>query len=212
MSKTAYIDFDGTVVDVMHRYHGILAEYLHVNAFLNLSFEKYCLYKRQGFKDHIIVDKIFEGFKIDIEHYVDYKRINLESNKWLKVDTVIGSPQRAYKQLNEAGFKIYLLTQRNYKERLINQVKLLNLEDSFDEYIVLMPLLGQNAKAEFLKNKVNSGDIIIGDSPIEIECANMFDIAGFFVETGLWGKQFANCKVQVFENYNAVVDFLTSNI
>lgn len=208
MRKTAYVDFDGTIVDVMPRYHGILEHFLKEKTPLRLEYDKYCLLKRQGLKDHIIVQQICGGFRIDIKEYVAFKRLNLEDKKWLKLDSVIGSPWKAYKQLAEMGFRVCFLSQRNYEKRLIDEIHSLQLEDAFDELIVVNTSPHCNMKAIVLRDRVYDNDIIIGDSPVEMECANMLGIKGFFVETGLWDKKFAHYNASVHEDYNSVVDFL----
>lgn len=211
MKKTAYIDFDGTIVNVLPRYYGILATFFKEQASLYLDYDKYCFLKRQGLKDHVILQQLCEGYILNIEQYMAYKKTNLESEEWLKRDTVIGLPHKAYKQLKKAGFKVCILTQRCYEDRLKVQIDSLNLNNSFDDIITVKPILNQNAKAIFLKDKIGEKDIIIGDSPVEMECSHLFNIDGFFVETGLWGKQFAYHENQVFVNYNAVADFLVSS-
>lgn len=208
MRKTAYVDFDGTVVNVFPRYHHILKSYLNQKTSIELDYNKYCFLKRQGMKDHNIVQTICRGYNLDIEEYVKYKRLNLESEENLRKDIIIGSPEIAYKKLNKLGYKIILLTQRNYQDRLVNQVGSLNISNCFDNIIVVTPLSNINTKLEFLKNQVNVDDIIIGDSKTEMECASVLGIEGFFVETGLWGKEFAGPKTNIVDNYNTAVQIL----
>ncbi|EKN62755.1 HAD family hydrolase [Schinkia azotoformans] len=208
MKKTAYVDFDGTVVDVMPRYHGILESYLKKDNLIELDYTEYCFLKRKGIKDHEIVYRLCNGLKIDIESYLEFKRPNLESSFWLKKDIIIGSPKDAYNKLKCLGYNVVLLTQRNYEKRLLQQVAGLGLDNCFDEVLVVKPLLRGNAKLNVLKDKINSEDIIIGDSKIEMECADFLYINGFFVESGLWGTTFAGEKSLIFKTYNLVVDFL----
>lgn len=211
MNKVAYVDFDGTVVDVIPRYFGILSSYLKDKVSTELNLEKYKILKRRGLKDHQIVLKLCDNFKLDINDYIQYKRENLESEFWLKRDVIIGSPREAYNKLKSLGYRVKLLTQRNHENRLLDQVKRLGLEECFDDIIVVKPLVGGNAKVNILKNKVNKKDIIIGDSSIEMECARYFNIKGYFVRTGLWEDKYANSDSLIFENYNSVVDFLYLN-
>ncbi|MFD1037176.1 HAD hydrolase-like protein [Virgibacillus byunsanensis] len=210
MNKTAYIDFDGTVVDVMPRYHGILESYLKRNTQLKLDYEKYCFLKKQGIKDHAIVHEICKGYKININDYVVFKGENLEDRYWLSKDIIIGFPEVAYEKLNRLGYNVKLLTQRNSERELLYQVNSLGIKDFFDEIVVLKPLQEKNAKVSFLTDKIYSEDIIIGDSKIEMEVADVFNIKGFFVESGLWGASFAGSKDRIFKDYNTVVNYLQS--
>lgn len=211
MKKTVYVDFDGTVVDVMPRYHGILESYIKRDILIDLDFDEYKYLKRKGIKDHSIIQKMCEGYELDVEDYVKYKRLNLEKCKWLKKDIIIGSPKEAYFKLKKLGAWVVLLTQRNIEMNLKKQVKLLNLEKYFDEIVVVKPLTTQNAKFTYLKNRVNKKDIIIGDSIVEMESAEKLNIRGYFVKTGLWDESFAGNITQIFSDYNSVVDFVVGD-
>lgn len=208
MMKTAYIDFDGTIVDVMPRYHGILESYVRLRTKYKIDFFKYCYLKREGYKDHAIVSELCDGYQINIKDYLEYKRANLEDSYWLSKDKIIGSPKIAIDNLKMMGYKVVLLTQRNNKLNLFNQVKELGLEKQFDEIIVVKPLSNQNAKINYLNNITQPDDIIIGDSKIEIECANTLNIRGFFVESGLFNSKCIIQNVVSFRNFNEVVEYL----
>ena len=82
MKKNAYVDFDGTIVDVMPRYYGILESYLNKNGLFDLEYEQYCNLKRQGIYDHIIVKEVCSGLLINVEDYLKYKRLKLENKDW----------------------------------------------------------------------------------------------------------------------------------
>lgn len=211
MGKIAYIDFDGTIVDILPRYYGILSEYIHNKYLLSLSYQQYCIFKRQGLRDHIIVKECFSGLNIDIGKYTQYKHLNLENDQWLKKDKVILYPKTAYKIFKELGYSVVLLSLRNHKERLLDQIQYLGLNNAFDNFVVLRPVPNQNAKLLYLTNKINTQDLIVGDSPIEMECAKRLSIEGYFVESGLWGRQFANNQNLVFKNYNSVTEYLLNS-
>ena len=69
-NKIAFVDFDGTVVDVFPRYYGILTEYLGKITNETLDFLKYKKLKRLGKKDHVIVRELLNGLEMDIHNYV----------------------------------------------------------------------------------------------------------------------------------------------
>lgn len=98
MMKTAYVDFDGTIVDVMPRYCGILTSYL--KGALEISLESFSHLKRQGFKKHQIVEMYAPAYHFNISDYVGFKRERLESMEWLALDKVIGNSMLAYDHLN----------------------------------------------------------------------------------------------------------------
>ena len=203
--KTAYIDFDGTIVDVMPRYHGILTSYL--KGTLKICLESFCNLKRQGLKEHQIVEIYDPTYPFYIPDYVEFKRERLESMEWLALDRVIGDPILAHEQLNLAGFNVHLLTQRRNEKNVYAQLKQLGLWGAFDEVSVVAPMINGNAKASFLKGKVTPEDIVVGDSPVDMECARLLGITGFFVETGLWCEP-NEANVRILPNYNAVASLM----
>lgn len=73
--------------------------------------------------------------------------------------------------------------------------------------ISVVAITNDNAKASFLKGKVIPGDIVVGDSPIDMECASLLGITGFFVETGLWYEP-NGPNFKVHASYNDVVESL----
>lgn len=208
MKKNAYVDFDGTIVDVMPRYYGILESYLKKYGLINLEYEQYCYLKRQGIFDHIIVKEICSGFMINVENYLKYKRFKLENNDWLFKDIVIGSPLDAYQKLHMNGYTVKLLSIRNNETPLVNQVESLHLTNCFDEIVAVKPISSGNAKENYLRDIINHDDIIIGDSYVEMKCAEVFGIRGFFVKSGLWNSSFAGTKGLIFDTYNEVVNYL----
>lgn len=209
--KTAYIDFDGTIVDVFQRYYGILNEFLEINSGVKLDFIKYKRLKRLGIKDHIIVEKLTNGLKIDIDKYMVFKREKLESFQWLIKDNLIGKTKDINNTLKDMGYKVVLITQRNNKDNLLKQLYHLNLKEEFDEIVVLKPVKGKNVKLDYIANKYTSDDIIVGDSAVEMEVSEILNIKGYFVETGLFSSETVNINRLVFDQYQSVVDFIKEN-
>ena len=211
MNKTAFIDFDGTIVDVFPRYYGILTEYLGEMTNGTLDFLKYKKLKRLGKKDHVIVRELLNGLEIDINDYVKFKRENLEGFSWLKKDILIGNPESSNLELKDIGYRIVLLTQRNNKDNLLKQLDFLNIKESFDEIVMVSPKAGQNVKAAHIEKLYRSDDIIIGDSSVEIDASRLLNIKGYFVESGLFSAETLGIRKLVFADYKSVVDYISSN-
>lgn len=207
-NNTVYFDFDGTIVDVFPRYYGVLSSYVEKITDQELDFTLFKTFKRSGMKDHQIVNCIIPDIKFDIEEYLTFKRNELENLDWLYKDTIIGDFNDAYVKLKAKGYKIVLITQRNNKQNLFQQVKLLELVKYFDDIVVVKPRAGANVKIDYLKEKVCADDVIIGDSKVEIEVANKLNISGYFVNTGLFSSEFLAINERVFDNYNSVVNYI----
>lgn len=204
--RRIFVDFDGTIVDVLPRYYELLQAY--IGRPCQLNFESYKYLKRLGIKDHDIVSRLCDGHCIELSSYLKFKRSNLEEIEWLRKDTIIGFPKDSYDKLKRLGYSVVLLTQRRSEQNLTEQIRLLNLDDCFDDLIVVRPLVDQNAKLIYLENKTTSDDVIVGDSMVETECAEKLGLRGFFVRSGLWDQSFAGSVVKVFDDYDSVIDFL----
>ena len=210
-NKTAFVDFDGTIVDVFPRYYGILTAYLGQMTNETLDFLKYKKLKRLGKKDHVIVSELLNGLEMDIHNYVKFKRENLENFSWLKKDVLIGNPKSANLELKDIGYRIVLLTQRNNKDNLLKQLDFLNIKKSFDEVVMVSPKAGLNVKAAYLEKLYRSDDIIIGDSSVEIDASRLLNINGYFVESGLFSAETLDIRKLVFADYKSVVEYITNS-
>ena len=200
-SKTVYVDFDGTIVDVFARYYGILKAYIGVET-KEEKLNEYIKMKRSGRKDHEIAKECW-GENIDISDYLKFKRKNLEEEKWLRTDTIIGEPQNAYNELKKKGYAVKLLTQRRSKENFENQLGWLGLKNAFDDWMIVAPL-HENAKLLFLKSVIHKEDILIGDGKLEMECAEKLNVQGFFVQTGLNERIVGKNISDTWKTYNEV--------
>ena len=102
--KTIYIDFDGTLVNVYKRYVGILQSFLGNDYIINEK--QYIDLKKKRIYDHKIVELLFDGYKIDLKKYIDYKNNLIESKKWLAMDQLIGDPIFYINKIKIAGMEI----------------------------------------------------------------------------------------------------------
>lgn len=201
--KTAYIDFDGTIVNVFPRFYRIFKEYLSVKYDVQLEYNSFCEKKRRGMYEHVYAKEVF-GINVNVEEYVKFKRNRLEDQEYLKEDIIIGNPKSAYLSLKKAGFFVQLLSQRRNSENLKWELEYLNLVECFDSIAVVYPI-PDNAKLKYLRKIVTSEDVIIGDSTIDMDCAVVLDIEGWFVKSGLHSDEKVPSVIHRAENYNEAV-------
>lgn len=209
VNKTIFVDFDGTIVDVFPRYYGILLSYIGQFTNKKLDYNMYREKKRSGKKDNSIVKSLLD-VEINIENYLKYKRERLESPQWLLKDTIIGDPKDAYKKFRAINYNVVLLTQRSCKSNLIWQVNFLGINDCFDDVVVVKPKQGRNSKAQYIGEKINEKNAIIGDSKVEMEAAKLLNIEYYFVNSGLFNAQYIGVDKLIFQNYNSAADFLSN--
>lgn len=178
-----YLDLDGTLLNVFERYAGIFNQY-GKRFGVKVSVEEYKKLRQRGYSDNEILERKF-GIYNQSQALTKWKYSQLEQKEWLKKDTFIGQTEK----LMEYDCTLAIITQRRNKENALWQIGMLNLDRIFDEIIVLDPLEGKNSKYIYLKEKADKEDSIIGDSPLELECARLLGIQGYFVKTGLFGEQ-----------------------
>lgn len=206
--KRAFVDFDGTIVEVYDRYLKILNDFLRTqNIGLIEDRRRYIELKKIKRKDHLIVQEIL-GSVFDIELYVEFKRKRLEDPTYLALDRLIGDPSRSYSKMKEIGFEVIVVSKRNRVKELSREI------DSFgvkfcDEVICVSPIQGKNAKYERLRGIARSGDLIIGDSAEDVQAGRLLGIDCYFVRSGL--EEFSDelgVRSMVFEDYDSVADHL----
>ena len=202
--KTIYIDFDGTLVNVYKRYLGILQSFLGNDYLINQK--QYIDLKKKRIKDHKIIELLFDGHKIDLKKYIEYKNHLIESNKWLAKDELIGDFFFYINKAKMSGFKVSLITARNNSDNLIYQLKKLNIYNLFNNIYVVGLKKNINTKLELLKKIHSKGDIIIGDSPMEIDAAYNLNLESYFVDSGLYDKSFCNNSTENFSDYQEVFE------
>lgn len=204
MNKNAFIDFDGTIVFVYKKYYYILKNYVKYTYKKTFKYYDYIKLKLQGYKDHEIINKLL-NIDISIENYHIYKTENLENPLFLKYDKLIPYTKKALKLLKKKGYFTELLSCRISRDLLHIQLSKFKINSYFDKVTTLIASNKKNVKADYIKlNRSSEQDIIIGDSPIEMEAARMNNICGIFVETGLFNTD-SKDGFKSFENlYEAV--------
>jgi phosphoglycolate phosphatase-like HAD superfamily hydrolase len=206
--KRAYVDFDGTIVSVFERYYKVLNDYCSSRYRININYDLYILKKRKRYKDHQIVLEEHPEIQISIDDYHRYKLDNIELECYLAYDSLFPDSIGALSLLKEKGFFVELLTYRNDKNQLEEELLRLDLTSYFDKVTCLKPEQRVNRKSEHIRMTNNHPEsIVIGDSPVEIEAAIDNNITGYFVDTGLFSKDVVSTS-NVFKTLYDVVKSL----
>lgn len=203
LTKTIYVDFDGTIVDVFNRYRKIIENYIY-KTFDDK--DEYSSLKRKGQKDHQIIKSVF-NIDVDINDYSIYKTKHLEDKELLKLDNILGNPHEAYEKLKLLNYNVVLLSQRRNKVNFLYEISYLGLENCFDKVVCVHPSPA-NAKLNYLKNVFTEKDVIVGDGRLELESAIQLNLKGYFVSTGLMDFCDIEDIVTKYKTYNEVVNHL----
>lgn len=205
MNKIAFIDFDGTIVNVYLKYFHILNDYVTMLHQVNIDCNQYLTHKLHRVKDCQIVKRL-TGIDLQVDDYYKYKHQNLELPKYLDYDKLIPNTENALSMLTLKGYTIEILSNRNSSESIEYQLNKLKIKNLIDRTTVLSSTSSVLSKKEYVKNaKISECDLVIGDSPTDMDAAIGNSLIGIFVKTGLFlESDVKNCKV--FESlYEAVL-------
>jgi len=203
-----FLDFDGTLVDVMPRFHAIFSEYLLAKGFSPPNLSEYRRLKRL----HNYDPEIFKALNVDVawEDYREWKVNRVESTSYLYLDRLIGEPHYVVERLRDCGYSVVLLSARRIRENLLAELEWLKISDLFDDVLVTEEY-EIDSKARKLAKIAKNGDIIVGDSETELTAAKELGIRHFGVTTGLRSADFLfeNGARVVLCDYTALLDVLT---
>lgn len=204
---TIFLDFDGTLVDVMPRFHAIFSDYLVAKGFSPITLSEYSRFKRLYSYD----PEIFKALNIDLpwEEYREWKVSRVESLSYLRLDKLIGKPRYVIERLKNRGYSIVLLSARRIRENLIKELEWLKISDLFDDVLVT-ETYEIDSKVQKLAQIAGNGDIVVGDSETELAAARELGIRHFGVATGLRSAEFLfeNGARVVLRDYTALLDVL----
>lgn len=193
-----YLDLDGTVVDVWHRYYSVMKSFwertlpapcpeLEEYRRLKLCFVDDRKLLRHWCRHSLLSE---EEQQTLIEGYNYHKRNIMESEEMLKKDTLIGD-LRSFISEVKPEYEVHLLSVRNRRTLAMEQLEWLNIAACLDRIAFVQPSRDQNPKLAYIKGSAGKQDIIIGDSETDIECGTQLGLRTFHVSTGLRSYAYA---------------------
>jgi phosphoglycolate phosphatase len=157
-------DLDGTLICSKRRLHEL---FCFLSGSNKLSFAQYWKLKHSGLTNQQILIDMFEYSKADVLHFVDNWMVLIESDQYLKFDTI---DQRIPEFLSEMNKKhdLYLCTARQSVTQTNKQIRTFSINQYFKQIFV--------TEQKFSKEQIliNSGldfsdtDWIIGDTGHDI--------------------------------------------
>lgn len=161
MARHLFLDFDGTLVDSRHRQFELFVELTGST----LSLDEYWNAKRAGLKQSDMLERYAKCAPEEMRAFKDKWMEMIEDTHRLRTDILIeGVPTF----LGEASkhFILYLVTGRQYRERLIDQMQQLHIDHYFAD---ILNTAQRTPKAELLRAKLQLGDdVFVGDSAEDI--------------------------------------------
>ncbi|WP_333804615.1 HAD family hydrolase [Sulfurospirillum sp.] len=199
-----FLDLDGPIFEGnkrhYHCYRDIIEQYggdvLDINTYWDM--------KRSKISRDILLERSnFHGtYKIFFDEWMK----NIENEKYLSLDTLKPNVIETLGTWKKLAKSIVLITMRQNRDLLIQQLMYFNLYSLFDE-IIDCPPQRENTKYEALKNRTFNNAIFIGDTEEDIKTARMLNIKSIGITNGLRKKEFLHADYYYEEIQD--IDFRT---
>lgn len=194
MKKFDYIflDLDGPILEGKYRHYKCYEDIIKKYGGNILDIETYWEMKRNKITRDVLLKK--SNFKESYDVFFDEWMSNIENEKYLSLDTLKPKVIDTLKAWRDVADKIVLVTMRQNREYLLNQLNFLDVLPLLDE-VIDCPPQRKNTKYEALKNKKFKSAIFIGDTEEDTNTAKMLGIKSIGIINGLRNKSFleADC-------------------
>jgi phosphoglycolate phosphatase-like HAD superfamily hydrolase len=203
-TKNIFLDLDGTLLDIESRYLNLFEYMCKIFQINKISSSEFWEQKRSGETNIQILSQLDYDKNLSVNFHNKWVSL-IEENFWLGFDSLQIDTVDFLNWLIEKEFKIFLLTGRNNRQSLIQQLKKLGIHHYFEnifnvdtsEMVVQKKFLLEEHKPEFF----------IGDSEFDYFACNNSSIKFFCVSNGFRNKNFleANNIPNINENLKEVV-------
>lgn len=194
-----FFDLDGTLIDSKLRLYSLFQELVPQS---NLTYEEYWKYKKNKFSHSMLLNQIFNLDENEINVFETKWMKLIEADSWLKFDKPFDGVTEHLIKLKEKGITLYVVTARQFKEKVFSQLALFGWGTIFQEILVT----GQkNKKEELMKPhlSLNADNWIIGDTGMDINVGKKLGIKTVAVLSGFQNEE-------VLSTYNP--DYILKNI
>lgn len=182
-----FLDLDGPILEGKQRHYQCYKEIVERYGGNILDIDLYWDMKRSMITRDILLNK--SNFQGTYEIFFQEWMKNIEDEKYLILDVLKPQVVEVLNSWKEFTSNIVLVTMRQNREFLIQQLKNLAVYDFLDE-IIDCPPQRKNTKYEALKNKAFNSAIFIGDTEEDTKTAKMLNIKSIGITNGLRKKEF----------------------
>ena len=186
-----FLDFDGTINDNSTRLYTYFVDSINqINIRDVLSQSDYWGLKKKGVNE---IDWLYENYeiRIDKDKWLRRKKDDIESKNYLVYDKKFEFVDDALRYLR-MYYNIVIVSVRDNRDGVYNQIEKYSLNDYISDTIIIAHDGVSKAKAIKSKYKINSEDIIIGDTEDDIISGMELGIKTFFVLTGIRDRELLN--------------------
>ncbi len=186
MDNCIITDLDDTLLSTHFRQYSCINDYILHSGQSFIDFETYYELRRSN---HFSNTQLLESLKIklDWQHFKIWYLANIESEKYLVLDTLIVDKQ-LFANTVQNEFKLVLLSLRNNHQQALQQLHNLGIEMFFSEICFVQHNQHANPKINILKQMQASYNVVAfcGDSISDYEAAKLLNINFVQVKTSLY--------------------------
>lgn len=194
-----FLDLDGPILEGKKRHYECYKDIVNKFGGKVLDIDTYWDLKTSKIKRDVILEK--SDFQGTYNDFFDEWMKNIENEKYLKLDFLKPKVSEALKRFQNITSKILLVTMRQNRDFLIQQLKELKVYEYFDE-IIDCPPQRENTKYEALRSKKFKKAIFIGDTEEDINTAKLLNIKSIGITNGLRKKEFLDANYY----YKEIID------
>jgi phosphoglycolate phosphatase len=196
-----FFDLDGTLIDSKLRLYKLFQELIPQS---NLTYDEYWNLKQNKINHAAILKNYFNSDKKDICLFKQKWMLQIESDEYLQIDRPFAGVTEYLLSLKEKEFELYLVTARQFKDKVLSQLELFGWSEIFNDILVTEQ---KTNKADLIKSVISNNTIglIIGDTGEEIQVGKQLSLKTVAVLTG-----FLNRKSLLPYHPDIIVDKITN--
>lgn len=185
MINVLFIDLDGTILETKERHYKCYRDIIKSNG-KPLNKDIYWQLKRKRVGLDIILK--MSKYKYDEKSFLKEWSTKIENINWLKYDRLKPDIGKTLRYFTENDFKVILVTMRQNKANLIEELTRFNIIECFDKIVCCE--LREGSKYDMVKNIKYDDAFFIGDTEEDINTAKLLNIKSIAILNGLREKKF----------------------
>ena len=184
-----FLDLDGPLLEGKYRHYKCYEDIVRKYGGETLSLEIYWELKRAKVPRNIILS--LSKFNGSYFEFLDEWGHSIEDRKYLALDTLKPDVKMTLRYWQTISDKIVIVTMRQNRKHLIEQLINLEIFSLVDE-VIDCPPQRKNTKYEALRAKSFKKAVFIGDTEEDINAAKMLGIKSIGITNGLRNKELLN--------------------
>ncbi|MCT7520064.1 HAD family hydrolase [Aliarcobacter cryaerophilus] len=182
-----FLDLDGPILEGKFRHYTCYKYIIKKYGGNVIDVDAYWELKRGKVTRDILLEK--SNFRESYEVFFKEWMNTIENEEYLRLDTLKPNVVETLKSWKNITDKIVLVTMRQNREYLLNQLDRLGILCLLNE-VIDCPPQRKNTKYEALKDKIFNNAIFIGDTEEDTNTAKMLGIKSIGITNGLRDKKF----------------------